>query len=93
MWSIPWMIADIVQNIKEFFNMRTHKFQHILREGNQLADYLTNRVIFTNFDKGNVIFTNFESLDSQARWIINSDKLQSLYIRVSPYFLQLKMEG
>lgn len=37
MWSIPWMVADIVQDIKECLDMRTHKFQCILRDGNQLA--------------------------------------------------------
>lgn len=58
---------------------KIHIFQHILREGNQLADYLVNRAI----DLRNVTFIDFINIDKQAKSIINSDKLQSAYLRIT----------
>lgn len=51
-----------------------------MREGNQLADYLAIRAI----DQGNYIFSDFRSMDIKGTKIINSDKLNCPYIRVSP---------
>lgn len=58
----------------------SHTFEHILREGNQLADYLANRAL----DRGDATFIDFISLDREARRIVNNDKLQSPCFRVSP---------
>lgn len=51
-----------------------------MREGNQLADHLTNQVI----DKGDFSITLFQQLEVIGKKILNSDKMQCLYIRVSP---------
>lgn len=79
-WAVPWSIAGMVAEIKASMHQKHHLFQHILREGNQLADYLANRAI----DKGGCRFTNFSSMDVAGRKIINSDKLESPYLRISP---------
>ncbi|WMV60306.1 hypothetical protein MTR67_053691 [Solanum verrucosum] len=44
-WAIPWNIADTVEEIKACLEGKQLNFQHIMREGNQLADYLANKAI------------------------------------------------
>ncbi|KAG5615049.1 hypothetical protein H5410_014873, partial [Solanum commersonii] len=68
----PW---NTVEEIKICLIGKDHKFEHILREGNQLADYLANRAI----DQGNCNFIEFGGMDIKARKIINSDKLNFPY--------------
>lgn len=51
---------------------------HILREGNSLADYIANYAL----DHGPLERFGFQDLDSHARRLVNSDKLQCPYIRV-----------
>jgi len=58
-WAIPWSISDVVEEIRTCLEGKQHIFQHILREGNQLADHLANRAI----ENGNCIFT------VSKRWI------------------------
>lgn len=45
----------MIQEIREYMHIKIHIFQYILREGNQLADYLDNRAI----DLGNANFYRF----------------------------------
>lgn len=59
---------------------KPHKFQHIMREGNRVVNYLAN----TTINKETNIFVNFNSIESTDRRLINSDKLQCPYLRVSP---------
>jgi len=79
-WAIPWSISDVVEEIRTCLEGKQHIFQHILREGNQLADHLANRAI----ENGNCIFTEFQNMDTRGRRIVNSDKLNIPYIRVAP---------
>ncbi|KAH0745167.1 hypothetical protein KY285_006824 [Solanum tuberosum] len=44
-WAIPWNIANTVDKIKACLEGKQLNFQHIMREGNQLADYLANKAI------------------------------------------------
>lgn len=53
--------------------------QHIYREGNKLADYLTNLAIN---DSENKTFRSFEQLLSMGRKIINMEKAQIPALRV-----------
>lgn len=53
-------------------------FQHILREGNQIADFLANKAL----NAGNATLIDFRSTKAKARKIVNSNKLQSPYLRV-----------
>ncbi|KAH0665565.1 hypothetical protein KY285_026771 [Solanum tuberosum] len=78
-WKIPWCISDTVEEIKFCLIGKDHKFEHIMREGNQLADYLANRAI----DQGNCNFIEFGGMDIKGRKIINSDKLNCPYVRIS----------
>ncbi|KAH0777413.1 hypothetical protein KY290_008824 [Solanum tuberosum] len=79
-WLVPWIIADMVEEIKACMKDKQHIFQHTLREGNKLADYLANRAI----DKGNCRFSDFNSMEVTGRKIINSDKLKCPYLRIVP---------
>lgn len=47
-WIVPWIITELIAEIKECMYNIIHIFQHILREDNQLADFLGNKAI----DKG-----------------------------------------
>lgn len=69
-WGCPWNIASQVEETQAFLSNQIHKFQHILREGNTLADFLAN----TTIDKGGSKFTSFKSLEPMGRKWINSDK-------------------
>ncbi|KAH0678618.1 hypothetical protein KY284_019703 [Solanum tuberosum] len=55
-WAIPWNIADTIEEIKACLEGKQHNVQHIMREGNQLADYLANKAIEEEYhhdgDKG-----------------------------------------
>lgn len=58
-WEVPWIIADMIQEITECMQNKIHISQHIMREGNNLADQLPNRAP----DKGSDKFHDFKSLD------------------------------
>ncbi|KAH0715838.1 hypothetical protein KY284_008743 [Solanum tuberosum] len=79
-WLVPWIIADMVEEIKACMKDKQHIFQHTLREGNKLADYLANRAI----DKGNCRFSDFNNMEVTGRKIINNDKLKCPYLRIVP---------
>lgn len=72
-WETPWCISTEVEKIRrvmENFNVIIH---HIYREGNTLADFLTNLA----FDfAGTAKFSNFSELPSAGRRILNLDKQQ-----------------
>lgn len=51
-----------------------------MMEGKQLADYIANYAL----DKDNCIFTEFNGMETKERKIINNNKLNRPYIRVSP---------
>ncbi|KAK4708059.1 hypothetical protein R3W88_028984 [Solanum pinnatisectum] len=79
-WTTPWIITDMVAEIRTYLQNKQHIFQHILREGNQLAYYLANIAI----DEGNCILTDYKSIEPEGKKIIISDKLKCPYLRVSP---------
>ncbi|KAK4719880.1 hypothetical protein R3W88_018218 [Solanum pinnatisectum] len=79
-WATPWINTDLVEEIKTILKDIQHTFHHIMREGNQLADYLANKVI----EKGTCRYEDFNSLEPDGRRILNSDKSQTPYIRISP---------
>ncbi|KAH0704871.1 hypothetical protein KY289_009947 [Solanum tuberosum] len=44
-WACPWIIAEMVTEIQSCLQDKQVIFQHILREGNKLADHVANFVI------------------------------------------------
>lgn len=56
------------------------KYQHIYREGNQLVDHLANIAIDTRA----FTITSFQQLEKRGITILNSDKWQSPYLRITP---------
>ncbi|XP_049381353.1 uncharacterized protein LOC125845907 [Solanum stenotomum] len=86
-WATPWIITDLVEEIKTILKDIQHTFHHIMREGNQLADYLANKAI----KKGTCRYEDFNSLEPNGRRILNSDKSQTPYIQISP--LRRQWEG
>lgn len=41
-WKIPWEVGDIIEEIDEIINGSNTHIEHVFRETNQLADYITN---------------------------------------------------
>lgn len=78
-WNYPWNLVDYVDHIWAIMKNKQVQYQHILREGNQLANHLANLAI----DKGYFTIKSFQQLEIIGRKILNSDKLQYPYIRLS----------
>lgn len=78
-WRIPWEIAEIVEDIIDLSKSSNIIFKHIFREGNQLADFITNLAIQ---QEGKHQFSSFQQLPSYARRILNTDKYQLPSLRI-----------
>lgn len=78
-WSCPWIIEDIMSTIKDSMQHIIHVYQHTLREGNKLADYIANLAI----EDRHVIIHGVKEMQAEGQRIVHSDKLKSPYIRVS----------
>ncbi|XP_059301843.1 uncharacterized protein LOC132053753 [Lycium ferocissimum] len=81
-WEMPWKISLEVKKIKHWSSMGQVQFAHILREGNALADFLTNSVF-------NVTCTrkihSYQELVPEARKILNIDKSMMPCFRFRTY--------
>ncbi|XP_060194894.1 uncharacterized protein LOC132624080 [Lycium barbarum] len=78
-WKVPWSISMLVNDIKRMMEDQTVAVEHIHREGNGLADLLTNLV----FDfAGTLQFHSFQELPSQAKRIMNIDKREIPNLRI-----------
>ncbi|XP_060182743.1 uncharacterized protein LOC132612645 [Lycium barbarum] len=78
-WKVPWSISILVDDIKRMMEDQTVAVEHIHREGNGLADFLTNLVF--NF-AGTLQFHSFQELPSQAKRILNIDKREIPNLRI-----------
>lgn len=68
-----------MDEIKALMSKGVFQIVHVLREGNKLADHLTNLTL----DQEHIIQVQlFWELESEGRKILNSDKLQIPYVRV-----------
>lgn len=79
-WTCPWNLENYLEQIRRLKINKHIQVQHILREGNQLADHLANHAI----NIGEFIFISFQQLQSKENRILNSDKLQCRYMQISP---------
>ncbi|XP_059315783.1 uncharacterized protein LOC132066495 [Lycium ferocissimum] len=78
-WKIPWCISMLMDDITRMMEDQRVTVEHIHREGNRLADILTNFV----FDfAGTVQFRNFQELPSQAKKILNLEKIGIPNLRI-----------
>ncbi|XP_047259239.1 uncharacterized protein LOC124891563 [Capsicum annuum] len=77
-WKLPWSVTVELEEIGELLENLNVQVTHVMREGNQLADYLANSAL----EYIDIIVHSFNELDSQGMKIINSDKLQCPYLRV-----------
>lgn len=78
-WEIPWSIAKEVKRIKEMKEQFNVIFQHDLREGNFVADFLANLAFsFT----GSIAFQSFYDFHSASKILINQDKAKIPNLRV-----------
>ncbi|XP_070046776.1 uncharacterized protein [Nicotiana tomentosiformis] len=58
-WDIPWNIGKEVKKIKEIKENYNVIFQHVLREGNTVADFLANLVFyFADYSEGSKLGSN-----------------------------------
>ena len=78
-WACPWIIAEMVTEIQSCLQNKQVNFKHILREGNKLATNVAN----FDIDRGTCTFTSFNNMETDARTLINNDKLLCPYLRVT----------
>ncbi|XP_059312432.1 uncharacterized protein LOC132063745 [Lycium ferocissimum] len=78
-WKIPWSISMLVDDIKRLMEDQRVIVMHIHREGNGLVDFLTN---FVFYFARTVQFHNFQELPSQAKKILNLEKIGIPNLRV-----------
>ncbi|XP_019241256.1 PREDICTED: uncharacterized protein LOC109221250 [Nicotiana attenuata] len=78
-WETPWCIGVEVRKIKEIKSTFNVLFQHVLREGNTVADFLANLVF--SF-AGTVTFHYFHELPPRGKALINLDKAQMPNLRI-----------
>ncbi|KAG5609525.1 hypothetical protein H5410_020806 [Solanum commersonii] len=65
-WEVPWILSMDVRNIKFSMQNRNVEEVHTFREGNKLADFLTNNVIhFAGIDTQR--YFHIQELPQQAR--------------------------
>lgn len=77
-WEIPWSIAKEVKRIKEMKEQFNVIFQHVLREGNSVADFLAN-LVFSLL--GTIEFQLFHEFPNVGKTLINPDKAQIRNLR------------
>lgn len=78
-WKTPWCIGKEVKRIKGMKDHFNVIFQHVLQEGNTLANYFANLVF--SF-AGTIIFNSFTEVPSTGRRILNLDKSKTPNLRV-----------
>jgi len=78
-WATPWCIGAEVRKIKHIKNNYNVVFQHVLREGNIVADFFAN-LAFTF--AGTHTFQSFNELPSAGKKLINMDKSQIPNLRI-----------
>lgn len=79
-WAFVWAIVNIIAKIRINLMGKQIEFQHIMREGNKLTDYIENLAI----DTGDCSFVHTNSMNSTGKSILNSDKLTTPYLKVPP---------
>ncbi|XP_060210685.1 uncharacterized protein LOC132637641 [Lycium barbarum] len=78
-WEIPWSISLIIKDITRLRRDKEVRVEHVLREGNGLADFLTNFV----FDfAGEHQFNSYQSLPRKEKQILITENAQMPYIRI-----------
>ncbi|XP_070034487.1 uncharacterized protein [Nicotiana tomentosiformis] len=81
-WETPWCIRAEVRKIKKINSTYNVLFQHVLREGNTVANILANLVF--SF-ASTITFHSFHELPIEIKTLINMDKSQipNLSIRIA----------
>ncbi|XP_060177843.1 uncharacterized protein LOC132607783 [Lycium barbarum] len=78
-WDTPWSMSMIINNISRLRRDKEVRVEHVLKEGNGLANYLTNYA----FDfAGDHHFHSFASLPVKARKILNTENPHIPYMRI-----------
>ncbi|XP_059292434.1 uncharacterized protein LOC132045876 [Lycium ferocissimum] len=78
-WEAPWSISMIINDISRLRRDKEVRVEHVLREGNGLADFLTNYA----FDfAGDHHFHSFTSLLVKERKNLNMEKSHIPYMRI-----------
>lgn len=78
-WDPPWSIVLTVQLIVRMRRSNRVLVTHMMREGNQMTNFLTN--LGGNF-AGTLEYKTFQELPGQGKAIIRADKEQIPYLRI-----------
>jgi len=80
-WEIPWGITVDTRCIMEELKDKEVVVTHIFREGNKMANFLTNYV-FSFAGTNNIQLTSVEDLPGQAQAILHGDKQGTPNLRI-----------
>lgn len=72
MVKLSWQVKDIIQQIWDTNLSGNFNFQHCLREGNMVADYLAN---WGEMTERSIFFTQAISLPSEVRALMKNDRI------------------
>lgn len=75
LWEIPWNVAMDVRKIWRLMEGVPIVVEHVYREGNKLADFLTNE-FFSFGDVDSITYANIQELPRDARAILSMDTAQ-----------------
>lgn len=90
-WEVPWCISLLIKKIKWMMKNGNVEVKHVMREGNKVADFLTNIIFF--FAGTEVkIFHSFQEIPREGKALITLDAQQVPNIRITKvqntYFVQ-----
>lgn len=78
-WECPWKIVMLIKRIRNYMKGGQLQITHTLREGNALADFLTNKCF--SF-AGTQAYKSFAELPQEAKGIAILDKQQVPQLRI-----------
>lgn len=70
-WDVPWNIGKEIKKTNQLKNNLSVIFEHVLREGNTVADYLANFVFSC---AGTTVFHSFHDFPSVVKTLMYQDK-------------------
>lgn len=77
--NLSWKLKDIIQQIWDSNISGNFKFQHCLREGNMVADFLA---IWGEKNGKSIFFTQAVSLPSKVRALMKNDQIGLPCLRI-----------
>lgn len=80
-WEIPWSVRMKICRINELRSLRRVQVQHILREGNKVADFFA-KLVFCFAGTKQINFQSIQQVPRQGRALISMDAQRIPNVRI-----------